>query len=324
MKIYILFILLILFSCRKDEKIKIDGPDLYDVYGEFAVLSDLNASQVEVDFSNGENIYFECSLAKIVDWKISIVGQESGAEKIIEGTGKELDVSNSIWNGSTTNLPFFKSESCVVSLTFEGEEDTLTTSLTILAPKVNNGVLVTDFESGWNSGWSTFIQSGANMDFNIKNDGSSPQGASYYNMQGKVNWDWLIGLIDFNASSLGSVTFPLNDNAENLYFNILVYGEQGLPNTLMLLRFDEDENLDGTFDEQSEDQYTYEFPVDWEGWRLISVKYAELDGGGNGDGKYNPEKLNKVSVLHLANPSSGFAKSAIDYLIFTENAELEP
>ena len=52
MKIYILFILLILFSCRKDEKIKIDGPDLYDVYGEFAVLSDLNPSQTEVDFSN--------------------------------------------------------------------------------------------------------------------------------------------------------------------------------------------------------------------------------------------------------------------------------
>ena len=44
----------------------------------------------------------------------------------------------------------------------------------------------------------------------------------------------------------------------------------------------------------------------------------------NGNGVHNPDKLNKVSVLHLANPTSGFAKSGIDYLIFTENEALQP
>ena len=37
-----------------------------------------------------------------------------------------------------------------------------------------------------------------------------------------------------------------------------------------------------------------------------------------------PDKLNRVSVLHLADPNSGYAHSAIDYLTFTENEPLRP
>ncbi|WP_430404142.1 hypothetical protein [Fluviicola sp.] len=269
-------------------------------------------------------MYFTCETSTIKEWKISITGQTSGATKIISGTSKVVDVSNSVWNGSTTNLPMFKAETCDVMLTFTGAADTLHTTVIVSAPKVNQGFLIADFETGWNSGWGTFIQSGASMDFNIKTDATAPQNGSYYNMQGTVNWDWLIGLVDFKASAYGSPTLPLTDNAGNLYFNVLIYGAPGYPNSLVLLRFDEDENVDGTFTDGSEDQYSLEVPVTWTGWKLVSLKYSDLVGNGNGNGVHNPNKLNKVSVLHLANPASGFAKSGIDYLIFTENAALNP
>ena len=70
----------------------------------------------------------------------------------------------------------------------------------------------------------------------------------------------------------------------------------------------------------------YEIIIDWSGWRHISVKYSDILSANNssGGGVHNPDKLNRVSVLHLADPNSGYAHSAIDYLIFTENEPLRP
>lgn len=326
MKKYFFIILgfLVLIACRKKELNKTEGPNLTDVYGDFAVITNLAPSQTNVDFSIGQSVYFTCELSKISNWKLSIVGLTSGAEKIITGIGKKLDVSSALWNGSTTKFPMFKAESCLVTLTFPGEADTLTTNVTVVQPKVNAGFVIADFESGWVSSWTTFIQSGAGMDFNIKTNSLSPQQNAYYHMEGTVNWDWLVGLVDFNASAYGATTIPLSSNGDNLYFNALVYGAPGLPNSRVLFRFDEDENQNGSFNSTNEDQYGLEIIVDWEGWKLISAKYSDITGNGKGGNVHNPDKLNKVSVLHLANPSSGLAKSGIDYLIFTENGPLQP
>ena len=322
--LFLLLLLTVLFSCRKDEIDIFEGPDLNDVYGEFTVITSLESSQPNVDFADGQTVYFTCEMSKVIDWQLTITGQTSGAEKLISGTSKYVDTNTSTWDGSTTNFPMFKSEVCNVMLTFNGESDTLNTSVTVDLPKVNEGFVIADFETGWNSGWTTFIQSGAGMDFNIKTDASAPNENSYYNMQGLVDWDWLTGLVDFNATAYGSTTIPLSDNGDNLYFNAIVYGDPGLPNSRVLFRFDEDENEDGSFNVSNEDQFGYEIIIQWEGWKLITVKYSDMVGSGGGGNIHNPDKLNKVSVLHLADPASGMAKSGIDYLIFTENASLQP
>jgi hypothetical protein len=322
--LFLLLLLTVLFSCRKDEIDIFEGPDLNDVYGEFTVITSLESSQPNVDFADGQTVYFTCEMSKVIDWQLTITGQTSGAEKLISGTSKYVDTNTSTWDGSTTNFPMFKSEVCNVMLTFNGESDTLNTSVTVDLPKVNEGFVIADFETGWNSGWTTFIQSGAGMDFNIKTDASAPNENSYYNMQGLVDWDWLTGLVDFNATAYGSTTIPLSDNGDNLYFNAIVYGDPGLPNSRVLFRFDEDENEDGSFNVSNEDQFGYEIIIQWEGWKLITVKYSDMVGSGGGGNIHNPDKLNKVSVLHLADPASGMAKSGIDYLIFTENAPLQP
>ncbi len=326
--IYItLCLIVIISSCSKPDEFY-DGPNLYDVYGDFEVYTPLEGSQINVDFESGETVYFTCELSKVVNWQLKITGSNSGAEKIITGTSRTLDEEVALWDGSTTNLPIFRVENCNVELSFLTEEtDTiLTTSVFVTTPKLNDGFVITDFEEGWNPNWSTFVQSGTSMDFGIKLDGTAPQLARYYNMAGAVDWDWLTGMIDFNATAFGETTMPLSNNGDNLYFNAFVYGDPMYPNSRILFRFDEDENVDGTFEITTEDSFGYELIIDWSGWRHISVKYSDILSANNssGGGLHNPNKLNRVSVLHLADPNSGYAHSAIDYLIFTENEPLRP
>ena len=326
--IYItLCLIVIISSCSKPDEFY-DGPNLYDVYGDFEVYTSLEGSQINVDFESGETVYFTCELSKVVNWQLKITGSNSGAEKIITGTSRTLNEEVALWDGSTTNLPIFRVENCNVELSFLTEEtDTiLTTSVFVTTPKLNAGFVITDFEEGWNPNWSTFVQSGTSMDFGIKLDGTAPQLARYYNMAGVVDWDWLTGMIDFNATAFGETTMPLSNNGDNLYFNAFVYGDPMYPNSRILFRFDEDENVDGTFDITSEDSFGYELIIDWSGWKHVSVKYSDILSANNasGGGLHNPDKLNRVSVLHLADPNSGYAHSAIDYLIFTENEPLRP
>ena len=152
-------------------------------------------------------------------------------------------------------------------------------------------------------------------------------------MGGTVNWDWLIGLVDFNANAYNNnVTFPLSTNPENEYFNVLIYGDPD-PKTNMtkaLFQFKEDENSDGTFDATKEDEYDYIIDVNWVGWRLVSVKYSSLvnlvDGNPvspKGNKLHNPDKIGKISFLQLADPNLGFARCKIDLISFTQNKALD-
>ncbi len=329
--LFLFLILPVLFSCRKDEKNIFEGPNLNDVYGAFSIIEPLTHNVDSVDFSLGETVSFAAQLSKIVDWKITITGQTSGAVKRIEGTASTIDASVATWMGNTTDLPIFKNEICKIQLTFDGENDTLESVIKIINPKINQGFLVADFETGFNPGWSTFIQSGADMDFQIKTDSNAAQGNSYYNMAGTVNWDWLIGYVYFNANSYGAPHYPLTANPDNLYFNLMVYGEPGLQNTLLLFQFQEDDDGNGAFNNTSEDLYSFEIPVTWAGWKLVSIKYSDIPclvngqpSTPNGNGQHNPDKLQQINMLDLANPVSGYASTKIDYIILTENAPLNP
>ena len=324
-------IVAVLVACRKKEIDKMDGPSLQDLNGQFSVISTLEASKDSVDFSANETVFFTAEFSKTIEWKLNIIGLTSGAVKTIQGTGNALTESLSLWNGSTTSLPLFKSENCKVQLTFTGETDTLIDYVKVTQPKTNAGYVVADFETGFNSGWSSFIQSGADMDFQIKSDITAPQGNAYYNLAGTVDWDWLIGYVYFKASAGGNATFPLNSNPNSVYFNVMVWGDPSLTNSLILFQFQEDDNADGNYTAASEDQYAVEIPVNWTGWKLVSLKYNDIPCLVNGqpaapagDGVHNSNKIKQVNMLHLANPASGYAKAKLDYIIFTENGPLNP
>lgn len=314
---------LIHISCRK-ETTSFDGPSLEEIYSDFKVLENFKASKDSVSFGLNENVLFTASFNKIVNWTITIKGQTSGAIKLLNGQSR---VINQAWDGSTTIFPMFKEEPCAVTLTLENITDTFKLNLFTKSIKVNEGFLIADFEEGLKTGWKPFIQSGADMDFKVKNDSIAPQGGKYLNMAGTVNWDWLIGLVDFPASAYGSSkTFSLSPNANNVYFNFLVYGVPNTNPTKVLFQFKEDENADGNINANNDDQYDYELDVNWAGWKLITIKYADLThlvngapASPNGNKQHNPDKLGTISLLHLANPSNGFASCKIDYLIFTSS-----
>lgn len=329
--LFILCISILAISCRKDTS-KFDGPNVSEIYSDFALLENFKVSKDSVNFSNSESVNFSATFNKIVDWEIRIVGNTSKATKIISGESKTISVSNASWNGSTSIFPMFGKESCKATLHIKDISDTFDVNVKIVGTKATPGFIIADFEAGLNAAWTKFIQSGANMDFKVKTDSLAPQGKNYLNMAGTVNWDYLIGLIDFPATAYGSsTTFPLSTNPEDVYFNCLIYGVPNTNQSLVLFQFKEDENADGTINANNEDEYDYQITVDWTGWKLVSIKYSDIVTLSNGspttpkgNGLHNPDKIGKISMLHLANPNDGFASTKIDFIMFTNSKPLEP
>lgn len=321
--------LVLLGSCSRDESF--NGPSLTELYGDLSVLESLQVSNKNVDFENGQTSVFSARFSKTVDWELHIIGQESGAEKVITGKSKVLDSDNANWNGSTTNLPLFKSEKCLVNLILPEDSISFMDSLTIVSTKVNEGLLLADFENGVPSGWGSFAQSGADMSFFTDDEDISGQGSFYYDMGGEVDWDWLIGYLDIKASAYGTEGFDLNPNADNVYFNCLLYVPQGVTNEVVLFQFREDDDQNGSFTEGSEDMYSVELKGLDQGWQKVSIKYSELQALVNGapaeaagNKVLEPAKLSNIWILMLANPSSGYSQVYLDYVIFTEGKALNP
>ncbi|MFN0276067.1 MAG: hypothetical protein ACKVPJ_10000 [Chitinophagales bacterium] len=332
-KIFFSFAAIALFfvSCTTDDSI-FDGPSLNDIYGEFAILDSLNISNSAVDFSSGQTIHCTAEFSKNVNWKIEITGGESGAIYSVEGFSRIIDATNSLWDGSATTLPMFRAENCTVQLTITGEVDTLSGSVEILGAKDISGFILSDFEDVINPGWAPFVQSGADMSFFITDATIAAQGTKYYDMGGEVNWDWLIGLIDIPATAYGAATFPLSSNPNNVYFNVMLSKIPSISNAIVLFQFKEDDNGDGTYTAGTEDLFSLEVKLtENDGWKLYSIKYSDLPTLNNGvpadpygNGIYEPEKLQMVSVLMLANPTSGYSQALMDLMVFTENAPFKP
>jgi hypothetical protein len=321
-------------ACTED--IGNEGPQLEDLYGDFRLVTGLETSADDVNFSAGEKMYFTAAFNKSTDWEIHLKGQTSGAEKVITGKSRMLDQSNATWDGSTTIFPMFREEQVAVSLVVpEGSLEMMDT-VNVLGTKINDGLIVADFESGLNPGWEVFKQSGARMKFEIKND-SAAQGQACYDLAGEVNWDWLIGYLYLPASALpdtvlnGGTTYPLSSNPNQVYLNLLVYSPAEYNNELLLIRINEDDNLNGSHNGSNEDQWSAEIREVAAGWNQISLRYADLvtlvngaPGNPAGNGVHEPEKINKIELLMLANPNSGYSRLLIDYIIFTEGGPLEP
>ena len=313
------------------EKITSEGPALDDLFGEFSLISPLSTSTSDVDFSSGEKLVLSAQFSKSADWQADLVGLSSGAHKVITGKSKIMDASNATWDGSTTIFPMFREEQVAIDLYIPEVDLHMYDTVTVSGVKLNDGFLIADFESGPNPGWILFAQSGADMTFRIENTDVPAQGSHYYDMGGEVNWDWLIGYIEFPASAYQVPTFPLNPNPNNVYFNVLLYKPAGITNALALFQFREDDNLDGNFNGSTEDMYAVEVSGLDVGWNQVSLRYSDfiaLNNGQpvapNGNGIHEPNKIMNVAVLMLANPASGYSQLYMDYMIFTQNEPLNP
>ncbi|NND94402.1 MAG: hypothetical protein HKN45_06010, partial [Flavobacteriales bacterium] len=301
-------ITLVFISCERTED-DFQGPALSNIFGEFTILEELDITNRNVDFAADQTTVFTAVFSKQVDWEIHITGQTTGAHKVIEGFSAELNGTNARWNGTTTDIPLFKAEECAVELRIPSDSVVVFDTLNVTSSRIIEGLVVADFESGVNNDWNIFAQSGANMSFIITDDIPPAQGDAYYDMGGEVSWDYLIGLIEFPAFALGEPTYALSNDPTQVYFNVMLYIPEGIVNEIVLFQFREDDNGDGVYTEGSEDMFSIELTGLDAGWQLISVRYADMPTLVNGapaapfgNGLYEANKLNRVSVLFLANP----------------------
>jgi len=322
---------ILIFSCKR-ENMDFEGPNLQDLNGTFGFLKPFTADKNLVDFSKNETVNFYAEFTKICEWEIIIRGKTSGATKIISGKSRNLSDPQIQWNGTTTLFPTFKAEGCLATLKIKDVQDTFNLNIGVTGTRKPTGFTIANFETGMNSKWTNFIQSGASMDFKIKSDKFAVEGNSYYNMAGTVIWDWLVGLVNFPGIAYSASTnFNVTSISDDLYFNCLIYGAGSNVNTSrVLFQFKEDDNGNGSFSQTNDDQFDKEIIVDWEGWKLVSFKYSSLQhlvngspATNNGNNKHNSNKINTISMLHLANPSNGFASTKVDCMMFTEKSPLE-
>ena len=333
-------VLLLSISCQHETDV-FDGPSLIDRFGEFRIKENLAASKTSVDFSAGENVHFTASFSKNIAWLLRITGKTSGSVKEIEGFSNELNATNSVWNGTTSQLPLFGVEDVMVDLIIP-EEDSLTETIEIGVggTRTYEGSLITGFETdpGASLEFGNF-QFEFSPETGIRDNSFLPagEGEKFYFFEGtdaNVANDFFVGLIRIFPSINGEQFFSLPTTIpENLYFNSFLYGDL-TPNTIAVLQFFTDSNGDGTFTDGADQSFQFpgDYPISHDGWKHIHHSMAEVnersDGTGNSISEAQLQELVAIQVLLISNangqPNPPLpVRFGLDFLTFTKDQPLE-
>ena len=344
-KFLIIIGMILLVSCKKYK-------DEYYGVGLGVAPDDFTASALAVSKSNPnfktETINFQSDLSATVRWKLTLVGQTSGAIKIISGLSKSVDVSNSVWNGSTDTLKvFLKGETVVATLTALGWIGNSSTTLDISEVK-DRGYVFGTFENinvdhgaqNWldASGlyWFYAFDAGEYELVDKIEDVSTPEGKYALLLSGRdVNTSFFIGQVGISAPvgvfNLGTIT-----NINDVYLNFYVKGAGIEVNKdyKFVVQIFEDDNNSGTVQYDGlEDKYTYQISLKYEGWKLHRIKYSSLtiDPGVSlsSERAFSPSKIANIGFFFGANTSAGLSATNIisvemDHFSITTNGPMIP
>lgn len=322
----LLLLTMIAWSCDHDTE-TFDGPNLVDRFGPFTLLADLEVNRTTVDFAAGQAVRMTAQFNKNINFVIRITGQESGAVKIIEAFGRQLDETNAVWRGGTTELPFFREEMCLIELIIPEENLTQSVMVEVVGTRVYEGSLFADFESSLGNN----VELG-NFEFEltpntgVRTDGNSAEGNSYYLMEGTDNVlrNFFCGLHVIKSSVTGSEYAPVPTTVpEDLYFNAFLYSD-GRPHTIAVIEFVFDSNDNGAYDDTDAlFKLDGDFPINWTGWRQISHTMADIG--------MTEEQVSKIVGIRLVLISDDNSQPTpplevafgIDFMTFTSGGPLE-
>jgi len=108
---------------------------------------------------------------------------------------------------------------------------------------------------------------------------------------------------------------------DSLELNVYGYGANS---GLVKIEFYDDDNgnadieVDKNWKTTADDLWSYELPVNWKGWKHISVPFSTFKVSGGGDKIWNPDLkngssgLNKVQIIAVANAEKGSVKFNLD------------
>ena len=309
-----------------------DGPSLIDRFGPFTLVEPLTADTTAVDFAAGGAVTFSAQFNKQTDWVLEIVGQQSGAVRRIEGTSNALTAQNARWTGRTTELPLFKEEPVTASLFFPTEvgSDTTRVDLAVLSTRAYPGNVVADFEAA--SMADSRVDVG-NFEFELRGAGISAEvppgeGDGFFLFRGVEppsggTRNFFVGLIDIVPRPSGSYFAVPTTEPEGLFVNFFLYGF-GTPNTIAVVQLVADANGNGVFNDGTDAVFeVYNEPVEFEGWRLVSVPLSETPIT-----QAQAGQLVNVRVLLISDDSNQPAtplpvEFGIDYITFTAGGPLQ-
>ncbi len=164
---------------------------------------------------------------------------------------------------------------------------------------------------------------------------------------------FFVGGIQHRASGMPATTFMLPatwTDPSQIYFNVYVYGHGPDSKATVNLEFHESDasnprntivggkkdcntpNTVGAFghDPCSDDGWVYAIPIDFVGWRMISVKYSDfsrspsLPNGGSGNGVKEPGRLARIQMGVVSRPAFAVANAIFDYPVISYGAPFDP
>ena len=142
---------------------------------------------------------------------------------------------------------------------------------------------------------------------------------------------WLAGV---NTDPINSMTlgFATSDPAK-YYVNLFVYGTGKANSSIQIKAYEVDDwsQVAATYDQTQNDGYVHDIIIDWTGWKLVSVRYADFKrssdpvAGGNGNGIKEPHQIVGFALGLNSLPTFGKEVEAyVDFLVVTEGGPFKP
>lgn len=351
----ILLMLLFLTNCKRSSSDKeFIEPELIPVSADFKVNGNaFSISSATPAFASAP-VYFTSSFNERVTWRITINGTLSGAQKILSGTSDVIDVTNSSWDGNSSNIYFFrKNEMCTAVLSFIGTDSVWTTNAIINTTKLysgfaSNGIrytIIDDFDATSPAVIPITAVSKDLFDTPVsilKDTIIKVQGQASYRLDGLDlnNNSWCGGITHTNLTEIKSATkSTLTQNANDFYINMYVYGTGETNSAIEIKAYEIDDTAKlnllpapgYTYEQLVNDAWIVDLPIDWKGWKLVSIKYSQFvpakdpSTGGAGNRIREPHKVTAVGISLLSLPNSGAHVSFyVDMVSFTEGGPFVP
>jgi hypothetical protein len=285
-----------------------------------AIINPLSVSLIDYDYQLQNLDTIKATFSQAVDWRIIVQGVSSGAERIYYG---KSDIISIIWDGRPGQNKFFLTEEDVtVTLSLPCNQNYTKTVHIKNYPNGSDikGVLVSDFDGGGYmpnqtvingysaTGWSSYstMPNKINKLEVTSTPILAPQSSSYLTFQGTAGpQSWYMGSAEVNGPSV----MP-GSNADSTYFN--AYLSSVSPSTTLLAI---------TF-QVSGKNYTYSLPLNWQGWKLVSIKLSDFKDS-KGQAITDASQLTFIDLgLNCLTQPGQNVEMDIDYIYFSYGKSL--
>ena len=354
---------------KKDEELPSLPPedDLIEASPDFEILEAFSILNDNPNFKDDDTVFVRAKFNEKVSVVVIFVGRESNAKRIIRVDTNLLDRSL-FWRGEHEGMNFFRSNERVdISFYIKGAEAITDQELTIQCPYDyrrgrNNALYRWSFESDCDIEKNIyFFSSYGSPDRPKIVDSQSPNGMrvlSIYSDTSKIGFrngatyrggrsihDKFIffnGPIDERNTE--EIDFTADPN--NVWFNFYIKG-MGYPKSRAVIALGEvdcPDNIDcesfrtyrdfeqdywRSHDRLRDDRVIKEIEVNFNEWKLISLRYSDTPFsinqgfGGNGNKIYEPHRLQFID-FSLESDIPGPAGYLIDFPIITFGGPFDP